>query len=262
MTAPEAGRSKATRTKVPVRGSLEQQLLASAAAAGASLIAAQPATAKVIYTPMNLTIETGIVPLDLNQDGVVDFNLVERANTGSVSISRGLNINGAANPGAAVAVTSFGGASALALGAMIGYGGRFGKVQNVARSMAHLASIHLFGTTAFCTGAFALTPSLNCTGVIDRFLGLRFVVSGKSYYGWAGFSAVNVGWVNAKPYIHARLVGFAYEDVPGQSIRAGQLQDSAADVGAPPNPRPATLGLLALGAPGLDIWRRRSHVSS
>jgi hypothetical protein len=114
----------------------------------------------------------------------------------------------------------------------------------------------------YCQGPFA--GAFFCAGVTDRFLGLRFAVNGKTYYGWAGFSVVKVGFGNYgyTPYLHARLTGVAYEDVPGQPIRAGQLQDGAAMIETAPNPQPATLGLLALGAPGLDIWRRRGDSDS
>jgi hypothetical protein len=57
----------------------------------------------------------------------------------------------------------------------------------------------------------------------------------------------------------SRLVGVAYEDVAGQPIRAGQLQDGTAMIETAPNRQPATLGLLALGAPGLDIWCKRER---
>jgi len=38
------------------------------------------------------------------------------------------------------------------------------------------------------------------------------------------------------------------------------LQDGTVMTERTPNPQPATLGLLALGAPGLDIWRPRKQV--
>ncbi len=279
MTAPETGIKTAGRATTPVRRNLEQRLLAYAAAASASFLTVQPAAAKVIYTPMNLTIETGIVPLDLNQDGVVDFNLVERGvNEGAIH-SRGLNLNGAGSPGAAVVTTSLGGASALRFGAMIGPGGRFGEVQNGARVMAHLGITSIFGTYWGCYGAFKGSTRFcsYSSGVTDAFLGLRFVVSGKTYYGWAGFSVVKVGGLLSRmPYIHARLTGVAYEDVPGQSIRAGQTSGSADDpvfdgdsevsslapeVRSSPQPVPQriqpSLGVLSLGAQGIPLWRRR-----
>lgn len=207
------------------------------------------------------------MPLDLNHDGVVDFNLVERhypyvgrmrGPSCCFHESQSLNVNGAGNPGAGVMGTAYSpfDAGALVLGAEIGPGLHFDRVQNANALMAQAGFFTARESKlySFCDGPFAGFAA--CTGTTDRFLGLRFQVSGNTYYGWAGFSVVKVGYT----YIHARLVGIAYEDVPGQPIRAGQLQDGTVMTERTPNPQPATLGLLALGAPGLDIWRPRKQV--
>ncbi len=248
MTAPETGKGAKGREAVTVGRSLDQRLLAYAAAAGATLVAAHPAAAKVIYTPINLTIETGTVPLDLNNDAVVDFNIVERGHSSRSGFSSWeLRIDGAGNAGAG-ALGNFHSAIALPWGAGIGPEEHFLHIQKLAALMADV--FFFSGGSELCGGAFA---GPGCNGVNDRFLGLRFVVSGNTYYGWAGFSFVGIG---GDRHIHARLTGVAYEDVPGQPIRAGQLQDGTAMIEAAPEPQPATVGLLALGAPGLDLWRR------
>jgi len=59
MIAPETRNRGEGRATVSIRDGLERRLLAYAAAASASVVAAQPVAAKVIYTPMNLTIEAG-----------------------------------------------------------------------------------------------------------------------------------------------------------------------------------------------------------
>jgi len=257
MTVPETRRKG--RATVSVAGGLEQRLLAYAAAAGASLVSTQAASAKVIYTPINLTV-TGTVPLDLNHDGVVDFNLVERSELGltiqfSETALYALRVNGAGSPGAGVVGGTFRNyplASALPWNAAIGPDEHFLHAQNRGVGMA---SLYVFFDTGLCRGGFA---GSFCYGVTDRFLGLRFVVSGKTYYGWAGFSVVKIK--RNRPRIIARLTGVAYEDVPGRPIRAGDLEGARATIETAPDPQPATLGLLALGAPGLDIWRKRERV--
>jgi hypothetical protein len=131
--------------------SLEQRLLTYAAAAGASLVSVQAASAKVIYTPINLTIETGTVSLDLNHDGVVDFNLVERDHRDAFGAQRLLNVGGAGNSGAGVigfSAFSLGcygclQASALPLGATIGPGARFFHGQDLAGEMARVSGFRL-----------------------------------------------------------------------------------------------------------------------
>jgi hypothetical protein len=52
--------------------------------------------------------------------------------------------------------------------------------------------------------------------------------------------------------------GYAYNSVPNQPIRAGQKSNTDL-IGEMPA-QAATLGLLAMGAPALDIWRRRERV--
>ena len=49
----------------------------AATAAGVGLLAAVPANAEVVYTPVNVTIARGQLPIDLNADGINDFLLVD-----------------------------------------------------------------------------------------------------------------------------------------------------------------------------------------
>jgi hypothetical protein len=78
--------------------------------------------------------------------------------------------------------------------------------------------------------------------VIGRYLGLAFQKNGKTHFGWA---RLNVGPCGTA------LTGYAYETIPGKPIVAGDIGISAQLV-----PDPPTLGVLALGTPGLDLWRR------
>jgi len=59
------------------------------------------------------------------------------------------------------------------------------------------------------------------------------------------------------------LTGYAYETIPGKAIIAGKTKGSD-DVEPTalnrPALQPATLGVLALGAPGSAIWRREKSV--
>lgn len=58
-------------------------------------------------------------------------------------------------------------------------------------------------------------------------------------------------------YLCGGLSGYAYNTQPNEPILAGQT--SAGNLIGELPPQPATLGLLALGAPGLDIWRPRKR---
>jgi len=89
------------------------------------------------------------------------------------------------------------------------------------------------------------------------------------HYGWARLS-VSV----PHPFdIVATLTGYAYETKPGKSIKAGQTKEADPtneDFGSSASltntiqekSQPATLGALAMGAPGLSIWRRKQRAES
>ena len=65
-------------------------------------------------------------------------------------------------------------------------------------------------------------------------------------------------------HIQATLTGYAYETIPNRPIITGKTKgpDESSGDGLPeatlstPAPEATTLGLLAMGAPGLSIWRR------
>ncbi|MGA2611628.1 MAG: hypothetical protein ABSH01_29635, partial [Terriglobia bacterium] len=100
--------------------------------------------------------------------------------------------------------------------------------------------------------------------VRGRYLGLKFRIKGKIHYGWARLN-VTVG--NSR--ITATLTGYAYDTIPNKTIIAGQtkgpddnmIEEPSASMTVPAS-QPATLGALAMGAPGLSIWRREESVSA
>jgi hypothetical protein len=86
----------------------------------------------------------------------------------------------------------------------------------------------------------------NWKNVTDRYLGLKFGISGEVHYGWARVSVV----VKGATSFTAVLLGYAFETNPKQAIRAGAT-GGAREVDAADNPGgPATLGALALGSAG------------
>jgi hypothetical protein len=76
------------------------------------------------------------------------------------------------------------------------------------------------------------------------YMGLKFTVGGKSYFGWAKMSVTT----SSKGGLDATLYEVGVDTVAGQDINAGQT--SAV-------PEPGTLSLLALGAAGLFALRKR-----
>jgi hypothetical protein len=70
-------------------------------------------------------------------------------------------------------------------------------------------------------------------------------------------------------------LSYAYETVPGKSIKAGQTKgaadewdeeafDTGASVMSPISrtPQPASLGILALGAQSVPLWRRKETLQA
>jgi hypothetical protein len=133
---------------------------------------------------------------------------------------------------------------------------------------------------------FGLFDPLHCHGgrngawvnVTDRYLGLRFQVSGRTHYGWARLNVQlhQDGTCEFRDscYFSALLTGYAYETIPGKSIIAGQTKGAADDPtnedfgsGAsltspiPDKPQPSSLAMPTLGAQGVPLWRRKESAT-
>jgi len=90
----------------------------------------------------------------------------------------------------------------------------------------------------------------NFINVSDRFLGVRFQVSGQTHYGWIGFRSVTHGST-----IQAVLAGWAYETQPEKPIRAGDRGE--ADSARLRPVQPTSLQLLAMGHTGIADRQKR-----
>lgn len=244
------------RSPVKLPESTHHQLNMYALAAGATgmslLVLAQPSEARIVYTPDHHKLTHGQLLIDLNHDGVVDFLLAIKSQYWTSFCSfcgQSLSVNGNGNIGAGV-IGNKTDAAALHQGAMIGPHDSFQSVQNAGRRMAK--GFDSDGSTLRIYGQFANTK--------NRFLGLRFKIHGKTHYGWVRFASITVTLKNGSaPIVTAVLNGYAYETIPGKSIIAGKTKgpDEAPNASLTvPASRPATLGMLALGAPALSIWRK------
>ncbi len=220
----------------------------AASAAGVGIVALTlPAQARIVYTPTHDVVKQGFsFNLDLNNDGVTDFTLRNRffeTSSGAVAVlsakpTRGNGVDGWTGSGAY--------ALALNRGAQIG-------------SRQYFPGIVMIQAHAF----FKTYYYGSWMNVRNRYLGLKFKIAGKIHYGWARLN-VQVQGLS----ITAKLTGYAYETIPGKPIIAGKTMaaDEIGSLGQPeaaldaPVPRPATLGLLAMGAPALSIWRREESV--
>jgi len=244
-------------TKLPdsVQHQLTMYALAAGAAGAGMLVLGLPAEAKIIYTPADKSIMPNhTIPLDLNHDGTIDFRFKDMHftsptygfdHTGILSIVPAHQANRILGHSR----TNRHYASALRAAVWIGPKKRFTPGPKI------------MATVFSDTGARReLSDSCNgpWSGAKDRYLGLKFFIKGEVHFGWA---RLNVSCPGTD--VVATLTGYAYETIPNKPILAGQTTGSDQESSVTPDaaltapaPKPATLGVLALGSPGLSIWRR------
>jgi hypothetical protein len=248
-------RSSGPRKTANLSESIHHQLnvyaLAASAAGVGALALALPAEAKIVYTPSDTVIgfsHSGL-RLDLNHDHVVDFVLHHSSGSSFTSMWVGSYHHRSTN--LVVAKPGPFGPDARALRA----GVSIGPAITFATNSIALMGQRLFnanGTTSQFNGPWANGGK----GVKNHYLGLKFVIRGKVHYGWARLTVTPNG-----KFFTETLTGYAYETIPGKAIIAGATKgaddaEPTADFSSH-TPEPATLGMLALGAPGLSIWRRK-----
>jgi hypothetical protein len=238
-------------------GSTTRQLntyaLAATAAGVGVLALTQPVEAKIVFTPAHHVINANqTYRLDLNHDGIADFVLKDFFATNSGDSGGSLNVlpKRSANEVWAVQHCTSGTvrlcAAALPKGTKIGSKGSFRPDYPAGEVMA-ASDIHGYRTGSWFN--------------VTRYLGLKFVIKGKTHFGWARLA------VSAQHFTFtATLTGYAYETIPGKAIIAGATKgpDDAEPTAALSSrtPEPATLAALALGAPGLSIWRRKESAAA
>lgn len=221
--------------------------LTATAAGVASLALAQPAEAKIVYTPANIPIVVngGFTELDLNHDGINDFQF----NNTYGNQNSSLKVAAAQTPNRvwAVSCTADGPlycAAALPKGTKVG-------------PPTFRAGHDTLGM-AFYHGGSIRSGGGRWLEVKQAYLGLRFVIKGETHFGWA---RVRMGG-HSKPGFAATITGYAYETVPNKSIVTGKTKgpdeiggDQPVSRVAPPT-QTGTLGMLAMGSPAPSVWRR------
>jgi hypothetical protein len=263
MNRPKSQARSSTKERATARlaEDLERKLLSyatAATAAGVGMLACSlPAEAKIVFTSIFVEIAPkALVNLDLNGDGIADFQFSNNSSSGTSGglIRRKLHLIPQNQRNAIWGGTSRGFpiASALAPGVVVGPKGKF---QQGAKLMATAG--YGFGTAGPFYTSYG--PWREAT---HSYLGLRFTIGGQTHFGWARLNVAST----AKG-VYAAVTGYAYETVPNKPIVTGKTSGSAKNrTSASSNPassngsKPASasLGLLAYGSLGLDAWRRRN----
>jgi|SRR5579872_4219971 len=201
----------------------------AAAAAGVGLLATSvPANAEVVFTPAKVTFNSGVVYIDLNNDGTNDFALsiynflpADRRFAAS-----GLRLND---------VLGYIGSSYPPLAAKAGY--RIGGQPSFFNREAPAVNV------AATFGSYIGGPFAN-RGL--RFFGLRFKINGEVHFGWAAVVAKARAHRHS-PSIEVTLLGYAYETEAHKAILAGDTGSGEKIKLSDPVPEAGTLGRLALG---------------
>jgi hypothetical protein len=102
--------------------------------------------------------------------------------------------------------------------------------------------------------------------VKNRYLGLKFSIKGETHFGWARLT-VTCTTMFGNHTVTGVLTGYAYETIPNKAIITGKTKgpesrdEEEGAVLTVPTPEGVTPGTLAVGAPGLSIWRRKETLS-
>jgi hypothetical protein len=199
--------------RAPERKPMKSTLRVTIVTAIAAILASNvPAGAKVIYTPVNVTIENSTYNVDLNNDSAIDFTIVEANGESGVicKTSSGVLGAGATTSGNGVAMHG----RPLAAGSLIRSSQSFFS-QVTLEAVVRQWGPYPCGNDHSRSGAWLHVES--------GFLGLAFAVDGKTHYGWAQLSVACTPPRVACLALTATLMGYAYETKPGKSILAGQM---------------------------------------
>jgi hypothetical protein len=225
-----------SRLSDSVHHQLNMYALAATAAGVGVLVLAQPADAKIIYTKAKKFIgRDSTLHLDLNHDGIPDFDFKDTYRIWSYSCAGELAVAADQQKNAiwGHTVRGQGYASALYANVQIGPKGHF-----VSRGGMAAGSFAGGDRRAFVSGG---GPWYDVT---NRYLGLKFVIKGQIHFGWA---RLNVS-VTDSCTVTGNLTGYAYESVANRPILTGKEHGTEANDLAPTTNSSGTLGQLAGGS--------------
>jgi hypothetical protein len=245
----------------PAEGTLSETLehrlrsysMAAAAASVSMLALAHPAEAEVVITHKVIPVNNGTVSIDINHDGIADFQLSELGSNGSLFLRVAPLTGGAVVLGPPI--NSY--AAALKRDVMIGPFAHFSSKGGATLEAASIVEVYVgsgFSSIYFkFRGDWGSNPQ-------NRYLGVKFLIDGETHYGWVRMT-VDTG---AESGFYSQIDSYAYETVPNTAICAREVgecptppdDDATEETGQ--NVSGPSLGMLALGADGLALWRREA----
>lgn len=208
------------------KNKLEKKLLAYGVASGTAFAMATTASAAIIYTEANLDASYGSENIDMDNFGNDEFRIAHTASGAGTNFNAFAGIYDLLAGASWINQSGPDGAARLSYGENISYYAPgtdqwWGTDNN---------TLFIF-SNGMGYGAF---PG-------PGYIGVRFEIDISTHYGWIHIETDGAGdWLN--------ISGWAYNDVDGASIKAGQQVI----------PIPSSLALLATGAAGLATLRRRN----
>jgi hypothetical protein len=275
MSSPQVPGKARTKNRPAARldRNLEKNLFAYATAASAGLLSlASRAEAQIVYTPSNTPMVInganhglGLTQLDLNNDGTPDFafglsSTIRFTSIGYTSRFKFLLRLAPDQAGNQVVQGQQAGtAAAIAAGRKIGPQQKFGANGYLVHQVYNISS----KSKDVSSGSWR--------NVEFAYVGLKIMIDGQVHYGWA---RIKFPYPDAG-YDYPSIYGYAYESIPNQPIIAGQTSGTYEASAAQPSPAvgsteqktaaaagmPATLGMLAAGKQGLNLWRSQGLAS-
>ena len=171
---------------------IKNKLRAYSLTAGAVVGGLTAANAKIIYTNIDpdstLSGNGNMYQLDLNNDNVVDFDIVIRSLSIYYFVTQRIDIN-------AKSINSVNASMSMV---NTGYGSRSFKaaLANKPGLKVDWNASWLYGTGIALAKKYSGFQSLTVGkwwGVDDRYLGVKFKITGQTYYGWARLSVDSTG---------------------------------------------------------------------
>jgi hypothetical protein len=202
----------------------------AASAAGVGLLA-QPAEARIVYTPAHAKIlPNTIFGLDLNHDGIIDFYFHNRLYS-----ARGYSTAGTLSGRPVGGYPGLEGSSYCWRGTCLAYA----LPRGVEIGPSKFFGGTLLAQQGISGGGYGFWWGHN--GLVTGYLGMRFRFAGAPHFGWARFAVKRIGL----RYV-ATLTGYAYETIPNKPIIAGKTKGPDV-ITVQSDAASGTLGGLALG---------------